>query len=54
MPRYLPTHPTNKEIASHLFVSINATRSNLKVIYHKPDVGTRNDAVAGAVDARLV
>ena len=51
---YLPTRMTNLEIGRELFISSNTVKTHLEAIYRKLGVSNRDDAVAVAVNLRLV
>ena len=50
----LPRHPSNRSLADELHVSLNTVKSQLRSIYRKLDVTTREDAVARAVHLRII
>jgi LuxR family maltose regulon positive regulatory protein len=52
--RLLPTLLPNTEIASELFVSVNTVKTHVKSIYRKLEVSSRREAVARAVQLRLL
>jgi LuxR family transcriptional regulator, maltose regulon positive regulatory protein len=52
--RYLPTIMSNREIARHLYVSVNTVKTHLKQIYRKLDVASRRDAIDRARELHLL
>ena len=51
---YLQTHLTSNEIAERLFLSRHTVRAEVKAIYRKLDVSSRNDAVQKATAIGLL
>ena len=51
---YLQTHLTTEKIAERLFVSKHTVRAELRAIYRKLDVSSRNDAVQRATAIGLL
>jgi LuxR family transcriptional regulator, maltose regulon positive regulatory protein len=52
--RYLPTTMSNQDIAAHMCVSVNTTKTHLKAIYRKLGVEDRRAAVARARALKLL
>ncbi len=51
---YLPSRPTNTELAERCYVSINTIKSHIAHIYRKLDVDSRNAAIARARELGLL
>ncbi len=52
--RYMPTSMPYAEVASELFVSVNTVKTHVRHVYRKLAVDSRRDAVARAIELRLL
>jgi LuxR family maltose regulon positive regulatory protein len=51
---YLPTHLTADKIAERLFLSGHTVKTEIKAVYRKLGVSSRNDAVQRATEIGLL